>query len=370
MKKKLPIYNATISSSDEGIFAVSLVECPGVEVNFLAFSDDTKIQEFKSLDEDKHCLTGVIMLADTPIYRRKGEYEYYIQYTPETIQQMAQKMLSDYTFNNIDLQHNGEYLEKGKVELTELYLKDEYKTSPFDVTEGSLIATYKINDDDLWNECKNGSCLNGFSLAGYFSDEIIDDKYQNDKYTKQKQMDKNIVKTLMSELLKFGSLETDKGTVYFMEEDLIEGTKVFDEAGAALADGLYTVDEDFSFEVVEGIVTKVNKKEEEKPADEKPEEPEQQEEAPKDEKPETEQPNDEVEDLKKQLEEKDAKIKELEDKIAELEGKNTEMSSQVDNLQAKLDEYSVIDEALENKNEKETTELKKEFKWSDAFKKH
>lgn len=365
MKKKLPIYNATISNENEGIFAVSLVEYPAVEVPFMAFSDESKILEFKSLDEEKHCLTGVIMLADTPIYRRRDNFEYYINYTPETIQVMAQKMLSDYTFNNIDLQHNGEYLERGAVELTELYIKDEFKTSPFDVPNGSLIATYKVNDDDLWEECKNGSALNGFSLAGYFSDEIIDNKY-----TKQKQMDKNIVKTLMSELLKFGSLETDKGTVYFMEDELTEGTKVFDESGAMLDDGLYTVSEEFSFDVAEGTVTKLNKKEEEKPAEEQPEEPEQQEEAPKDEEPETEQPKDDVEDLKKQLEEKDAKIKELEDKIAELEGKNTEMSSQVDNLQTKLDEYSVIEESLEEKKETETTELKKEFRWSDAFRKN
>lgn len=350
MKKKLPIYNAVLSENAQGIFAVSLVNHPAVNIDFVTFSEDkNELELFKIEDEEQRCISGPLMLCDVPIYRRKGDFEYYINYTKETIRLMAEKMLYNGSGNVIDLQHDGKYLEPGKISLVEVYITDENKKSQFNVPDGSLIVTYKVNDDELWQECKdNGSSLSGFSLAGYF-EKIESGETYDDKYTKQKQMDKNIVKTLMSELLKFSSLETDKGTVYFMEDELTEGTKVFDESGALLDDGLYTVSEEFSFDVAEGTVTKLNKKEEEKPAEEKPEEPEQQEEAPKDEEPETKQPKDDVEDLKKQLEEKDAKIKELEDKIAELEGKNTEMSSQVDNLQTKLDEYSVIEESLEEK---------------------
>ena len=51
-----------------GIDAISLVDVPAVQRNFLCFSEDQKPVELK-FDNSKHIITGVVCLADTPTYR-------------------------------------------------------------------------------------------------------------------------------------------------------------------------------------------------------------------------------------------------------------------------------------------------------------
>lgn len=170
---KLPLYNALISNEEDGLLIMSLVETPATEFNWLTFNEDKKPMTFSIKDEEKHILCGVVMNAETPIYRRDSDgFEYYIQYSKETLEKMAEKMLFENTFNNIDLQHNGEILPKGAVILRELFIKDSDRgINPKgfeDVPNGSLLCTYKVNDEKLWGCCKNGT-FNGFSLEGLFT---------------------------------------------------------------------------------------------------------------------------------------------------------------------------------------------------------
>ena len=111
------------------------------------------------------------MSANTPIYRRdRNGFEYYLVFTPETIKLMAEKMLKDNTQNQVDIEHNGELI--GSVNLIELFIKDSSKgivpTYMEDIPDGSLMATYKVRDEKIWEAIKSGE-LNGFSLAGLFS---------------------------------------------------------------------------------------------------------------------------------------------------------------------------------------------------------
>lgn len=256
---KLPIYNAVISDEEEGIFCISLVDEPATEVNWMAFNKNEK-QEFSIVSEEEHILCGPIMIADTPIYRRdESGYEYYIQYSKETIKQMAEKMLADGTFNNIDIQHNEQILDKGKVNLVELFIKDSSKgiaPNYLDVPEGSLLANYKIHDEELWEAAKSGK-LNGFSLAGIFSTKI--NKFKNMSF-------KEALKKLLAE---FGSVKTDKAVLVYDGEELIEGIEVMQENGEAIPDGEYVADEKI-IEVVEGKVASIKPKEAEKEEVEEP----------------------------------------------------------------------------------------------------
>ena len=170
---KLPLYNAFLDAEEDGLLVMSLVERPATEFNWLCFEEDKRQVLFSVQDEDKHILCGVVMLADTPIYRRDADgFEYYIQYSKETLEQMAEKMLFNNTFNTIDIQHNGEILPKGAVVLRELFIKDSERgicPKGFEeVKDGSLLCTYKVNDEQLWGCCTNGT-FNGFSLEGYFT---------------------------------------------------------------------------------------------------------------------------------------------------------------------------------------------------------
>ena len=127
-------------------------------------------------NEEKRLISGVIMRADFPIYRR-NEYgeEYYITFSKETIEKMAEKWLKEGLQSNVNLQHNpNNYVTD--VLLKEVYFKDSEKgINPKgfeDIEEGSLFATYHIMNEEVWKSIKNGE-FNGFSLQGRFKFDII-----------------------------------------------------------------------------------------------------------------------------------------------------------------------------------------------------
>ncbi len=191
----LPVYIAQIDNSEEGILDISLVDYPAVKRDFVLFSQDK--MNFSIQSEEKRIISGVVMLADTPIYRKSPTAgEYYIVFTRDIIEMMVEKMSFEGKLNNITLNHNGQLVEG--VTLVELFIKDSSKglnpTYLPDVTEGSLIASYKVENEDIWNQIKAGE-FRGFSLSGIFSaipsldqplDDILDLLYQlKAKYLKK-----------------------------------------------------------------------------------------------------------------------------------------------------------------------------------------
>ena len=212
MNKELPLYQALITDEFDGIQAISLVSRPAVEIGWQCFSKQEQMYSIKNADE--HLLSGVVMLCGVPIYRRdENGYEYNIVYTAETIKLMAQKMLSDNSHNQIDIEHNNQILEAGKVNLVELYIVDKEKgLDPkfVDVPDGSLMATYKVNDDVLWAACKEGR-LTGFSLAGIFDVKEFKDKKKS-KYSMIEKI-KEKLRQLLVELS-----ETEEETTESVEE--------------------------------------------------------------------------------------------------------------------------------------------------------
>ena len=169
MDNKLPVYKACITDEETGMYTISLVDDPAVEINWQYFNEDKKPMKFAVQDEDKRIIRGVVMECDKLIYRRNGDYEYYIQFDAETIRTMAQKYLKDGFQNNVDTMHNGQ-LEEG-VELVQFFISDkEHGVNPEgfeDVADHSLFAEFKVENDDVWSQVKDGT-FKGFSLAGLF----------------------------------------------------------------------------------------------------------------------------------------------------------------------------------------------------------
>lgn len=260
----LDIYEARVEEDNDGIFAISLVEYPAVESNFMCFKDNKELVKFAVQDSEEHLISGVIMLADSLIYRRNGDYEYWITYSKDTIKKMAQKMLSDGTFNNIDLQHDGKYIPG--VSLVELYIKDENKgLNPNFVSEipdGSLMGTFHVEDDELWDEIKNGDALKGFSLEGLFTVEKVNNQKINTDMSKVSKFFKN--------LMKFEEIAVEGGKLFWDEGELEIGKEVYVESDGekvAAADGEYLA-EDKVIVVSEGKVSEIRIKEEEPKAEE------------------------------------------------------------------------------------------------------
>ena len=166
-----------------GMSAISIVEEPAVESNFLMFkkAHEIKLQE---IDEDKHELFGVALRADFPILRYNedsGEY-YYIKFTAEAIKVLVEKYLAESRQNDVNLQHLPDTFQNNVV-MTESIIKDTAAgVSPKgfdDIADGSWFVRFKINNDELWEKIKTTQVFNGFSveMRATFNDagEIEDD---------------------------------------------------------------------------------------------------------------------------------------------------------------------------------------------------
>ena len=68
---------------DAGVEAISIVESPAIEEDFVALkSDEIKLAE---ISKDKKLLMGALLVPNKPIYRKTGKEEYYIYFSKDTI---------------------------------------------------------------------------------------------------------------------------------------------------------------------------------------------------------------------------------------------------------------------------------------------
>lgn len=176
MKRALPLFKAKIKDTTDGMFCISLVDDPATQSMFQKFSEDKELLKFKVENEEKRIVRGLVMAADMPIYRRNGDFEYYISYEPETIRKMAENYLFNGFQNYVDTMHNNEF--EDSINMVQFFIKDvEMGINPkgFEqYADGSLFTEFHVLNDDVWSKIKDGT-FKGFSLEGFFDIEETDD---------------------------------------------------------------------------------------------------------------------------------------------------------------------------------------------------
>lgn len=163
--KKLPIYKCKINEENDGtgVNMMSLVDDPAVQKEFLLFAEN---KACFAADKVKHIVTGVAILADTPIYRRDSKLgEFYMTFEASEIRKIVEKFFRKNNLSNVNLQH--------ETPVTDCYLFESYIVdrsrgilpSAFsDIPDGSWCVSYKITNDKVWDELVKTNNLNGFSI--------------------------------------------------------------------------------------------------------------------------------------------------------------------------------------------------------------
>jgi hypothetical protein len=159
---------------EDGIEAISLVEFPAIEENFVALSKH-KV-EFKTVDSEKRVIVGLALVPDKPIYRRSGDKEYNIIFSKETVRKASELYLKRLKLNNATLEHD-EQMTSG-VSVIESWIvedpsKDKTALYGLNAVEGAWAVTMKIDNDEVWKDVKSGKYL-GLSIEGMFSDRAED----------------------------------------------------------------------------------------------------------------------------------------------------------------------------------------------------
>lgn len=152
-----------------GIEAISLVEFPAIEENFVALSKH-KI-ELKTMDEEKRLVVGLALVPDKKIYRNNGGFEYNITFSKDTVRKAAEKYLKSLKIHNATIEHE---MEVDGVYLTESWIVEDVnkdKTALYDLNapEGAWAVSMRIENDEVWQDVKAGKYL-GFSIEGIFNE--------------------------------------------------------------------------------------------------------------------------------------------------------------------------------------------------------
>ena len=158
--------------SELGIEAISVVENPAIEEDFVAL----KSQEFKlaEIDGERRILMGALLIPNKPIYRRNGEDEYYIYFSKDTVLKASQMYLMNSKQNNSTLEHQHAIEGLSLVEswIVEDKVHDKSVKYGMDLPLGSWVGSVKVNNDKIWNEFVKTGKVKGFSIEGYFADKM------------------------------------------------------------------------------------------------------------------------------------------------------------------------------------------------------
>lgn len=168
----LPIYELTLDKETDGVFLVSFVAKPAMKTQWVAFSEEKPIM-FNVVSEEKRIVTGAILLADFPVLRLDDNGNpYYVVLRAETIEKVAQRFFKEgyHIGSNKDHDHSESV---SNTYMFESYIIDRERgiNPPMGFEEiakdGSWFGSYKIDDDKMWAEAKEGK-FNGFSIEGIF----------------------------------------------------------------------------------------------------------------------------------------------------------------------------------------------------------
>ena len=170
----MKIVELVLDESDEqnGIEAISIVENPAIEEDFVAL----KSQEIKfaQADKEKKILVGPLLTPNKPIFRRQGEEEYYIYFSRDTVRRASQLYLKQGNQANSTLEHSESLQGLTLVESWIVEDKENDKSNMYDmdVPVGTWMGAVKVDNDEVWNNYVKTGKVKGFSIEGYFADKI------------------------------------------------------------------------------------------------------------------------------------------------------------------------------------------------------
>lgn len=157
-----------------GIEAVSVVENPAIESNFITLKQ-TKYIELATIDKEKRLLIGAALIPEKPILRVDEDKEYYIYFSKETIRLASELFAKNKFHDKATLEHAKPIEGMTVVEswIVEDKEKDKSAIYGLDVPVGTWVISMKAENDEVYQKAKNGE-IKGFSIEGYFTDKKKD----------------------------------------------------------------------------------------------------------------------------------------------------------------------------------------------------
>jgi len=156
-----------------GIEAISIVDRPAIQENFIALSEQERLQ-LAEVDKEKRILMGAALVPNKKIYRAEGEDEYYIFFSDDTVRRASELFLMRGNQNKSTLEHEAELHGLSVVEswIIEDETHDKSRKYGMELPVGTWMVSMKVNNDDVWENYVKTGKVKGFSIEGYFTDKV------------------------------------------------------------------------------------------------------------------------------------------------------------------------------------------------------
>lgn len=159
--------------SESGIDAVSVVESPAIEENFIALAE-RKI-ELKEIDAEKRILMGAALIPNKKIYRvnEKTKEEFEVFFSEQTVRQAMELFFKKGNQSKATQEHEKAIDGMTVVEswLIEDSVHDKSVKYGFSLPKGTWMISMKVDNDKVWSDVKEGK-VKGFSIEGFFADKL------------------------------------------------------------------------------------------------------------------------------------------------------------------------------------------------------
>jgi len=174
----MKLYELLIDEENEfsGVNAVSIVENPAIQSDFIALADQKPVLLART-NEDKRILMGAALIPDKPIYRNIDGEEFYIYFSKETIAKVAEKFYKDSNQKNATLEHQQpiEGMTIFESWLVEDEQFDKSRKYGLNVPIGTWMISMKVDDEKIWQEYVKDDKVFGFSIEGQFANALRSD---------------------------------------------------------------------------------------------------------------------------------------------------------------------------------------------------
>ena len=173
----MKLYELKIQDETDEIFAISLVESPAIESDFIYFGKEEI--HFASVDTEQRLLLGPILIPDKQILRVDGEGQpYHVYLKRDTIKKLAQNYLKNKYTDKATLEHDKKI--KG-VHLVESWIKegrlDKSNNYGLALPEGSWVGIFSVDKspegERIWNDYVKTGKVKGFSIEGTFTHDLV-----------------------------------------------------------------------------------------------------------------------------------------------------------------------------------------------------
>ena len=164
---------------ENGIDAISIVEHPAIEENFIALNQN-KEYKFEEVSKEKRILMGALLVPNKVIFRKDKDDEYYIFFTKQTIRKASELFLQKGNQHNSTFEH---LYKLDGLTLVESWIvedkeKDKSAIYGLNVPVGTWMGSVKVNNEEIWNDYVKNNKIFGFSIEGQFANKLMSESYE------------------------------------------------------------------------------------------------------------------------------------------------------------------------------------------------